>query len=316
MLDVLTVGYPSSDLIMRVSRAPSPGETATILDKPTPNEPHPGGCGANIAVGLARLGLKAGVVAAVGNDPASRRYLARLSGEGVDVSGVLVVPEGDMAHCFLFVTPEGDHQTFYYPGVNAGKPPAILDRVTRTPVRWGVVTVAPREHSLKMAQAWNQAGVPILWSLRRDPQAFPPELTCYLADVSRVAVMNDAEAEMVRDVLGLSHIRGLLSYSLEMAAVVITQGAEGCLVLENGGETRIPAVPPRRFVDPTGAGDAFCSGMLWGLVRDFSWTDAAKVGAVVASFVLERLGAQAGLPDASDVRARYLEFFGEELMPV
>ncbi len=314
MLDVLTVGYPSADLIMRVSRSPASGETATILDLPDMDSPLPGGCGANIAVGLTRLGLRAGLVSAIGNDGISKQYLKSLSTEDVDVSTVMTVP-GKMPRCFLFVAPDGSHQTFYYPGVNAGRPLGIPDSVKSTATRWGVVTVGPKEHTLEMARSWDRKKVPILWSLRRDPIAFPKDLVRYLALVSKVAVMNEAEADMLVEALGLKQVEDVLSFGGNMEALMVTMGAAGSRVVWKEGEVHVPAVPPARFADPTGAGDAFCAGVLWGAIRGLSWDTSARVGAVVASFVLERLGAQEGLPNAVAVEKRYHEHFGEELVP-
>ncbi len=313
MLDVLAVGYPSADLIMRVSRPAGVGETATILDLPDLDALNPGGCAANIAVGMARLGSRAGLVSAVGDDNASWKYLALLTADGVDISGVASVP-GRMPLCLLFVTPQGEHQTFYYPGVNAQKPPDIPAAALSAATKWGVITVGPKEHTSEMARSWHEAGVPILWSLRRDPAAFPPDLVRYLARVSSIAVMNEAEAEMLTTELGLERVEDLLSIGERMEAVLITRGAEGSRVVWQDGEADVPAVPPDRFVDPTGAGDAFCAGVLWGRLRGFSWDRAARIGAVVASFVLEEFGAQAGLPDATSVARRLSKHFGEDLI--
>ncbi len=312
-LDVLTVGYPSSDVIIRVSRAPAVGETAMILDRLDLDTLHPGGCAANIAVGISRLGLRVGIVSAVGDDDASGKYLSLLSNEGVDVSGIVRVTGGNMPRCFLFVTPEGEHQTFYDPGVNAEAPPELPNGIVTTPTRWGVVTVGPKAHSFRMVRFWTQSGISILWSLRRDPRAFPRNMIRYLANVSRIAVMNEVEAEMVQDVLGLVSIRGLLSEESKMEAITITKGSKGSIVMWRGGETHVPAVPPAKFIDPTGAGDAFCAGMLWGARFGLAWDSAARIGTVVASFAIEELGAQTGLPNLAAVRRRYSEFFGEEL---
>ena len=98
-----------------------------------------------------------------------------------------------------------------------------------------------------------------------------------------------------------------------MEAITITKGSKGSIVMWRGGETHVPAVPPAKFIDPTGAGDAFCAGMLWGARFGLAWDSAARIGTVVASFAIEELGAQTGLPNLAAVRRRYSEFFGEEL---
>ena len=94
---------------------------------------------------------------------------------------------------------------------------------------------------------------------------------------------------------------------------MVTQGSEGSLWYTRDGTARVPAVPAARFVDSTGAGDAFVAGALFGLLAGLDGPQAGRCAAVVASFVVETWGCQTNLPSPGDLRARYREHFNEEL---
>ena len=113
-MDVLATGYPSIDIIARASHSPAVGETALLQS--LPDEETFGGCGANIAVALARLGFRSGVAMIIGDDPPGDRYLQYLESEGVDTSNVIRVSGEQTSRSYLFLNPDGEHQNFFFPG--------------------------------------------------------------------------------------------------------------------------------------------------------------------------------------------------------
>lgn len=312
-LDVLVTGYPSLDHIFRVNRSPQPGETGVILDAHGLEEVTPGGCACNVAAGCARLGLKAGAVLVLGDDLEGRRYRDALAAEGIDTRGIQLVPGGRSPHCFLFLGPDGRHQTFYYPGVSdCGEIALPLNDSLGQGTRWGVITVGNAVHNDILARWFAGLNIPILWALKGDPHAYPHPLVERLAGLSQVVVMNEDEARALQDMLGLGTLSGLFGRGIR--ALVLTLGARGSRILRPEGSVDIPAIPPRVLVDPTGAGDAFTAGLLFALCRDLSLEIGARIGAVVASFVLEGWGAQANLPTWAQVTERYQDAFGEGLL--
>lgn len=313
-LDILATGYPSLDCVLRVNRAPKPGETGIILDARGLDEVTLGGCPCNIAVACARLGLKTGVVIVLGDDSEGRRYRDVLAAEGVDTRGVQLIPGGHSPRCFLFVDPRSRHQTFYYPGVSdRGDVVLALDDSLTRGLRWGVITVGNAAHNRAVAEWFARLGIPILWSLKGDPHAYPRSLVERLADLSQVMVMNEDEAHALQNMLDLRTFDALFERGIR--AIVLTLGAQGSRVIQADRTTEVPAVPPGELVDPTGAGDAFTAGMLFGLCRNLPLDTGARIGAVVASFVLEAWGCQANLPDRARARERYRAAFGEDLLP-
>ncbi|HID64175.1 MAG TPA: hypothetical protein EYP49_15760 [Anaerolineae bacterium] len=311
-LDILATGYPSVDHILLVNRAPQPGETGIILDARGLEKATLGGCPCNIAVACARLGLRAGVIIVLGDDPEGRRYRDALAAEGVDTRGVQLVPGGCSPHCFLFVDPSGRHQTFYYPGISdRGDIALTLDDSLARGTRWGVITVGNATHNRAVADWFARLGVPILWSLKGDPHAYPLSLVERLANLSQLVVMNEDEAHALQTMLDLYTLDALFERGIR--AIVLTMGAQGSRVIQTDRTVDIPPVPPRELVDPTGAGDAFTAGLLFGLCHDLSLELGARIGAVVASFVLEAWGCQTNLPTRAQMYKRYQATFGESL---
>ncbi|NOZ48879.1 MAG: hypothetical protein GXP37_02375 [Chloroflexi bacterium] len=312
--DFITSGYPGIDYIMPVNRAPNPGETGVILSAPPLSSPYLGGCVLNIAVGGARLGLRTAAIALLGDDPIGEHILQGLQADGVNTSlGIRTVEGGKSAVAFLFVDPEKQHQTFYYPGVSDQDEITLwLDEKDLSGTSWGVITVGNPVHNQQVLEAYVTNGLRILWTHKNDSHAFPTSLVKRLAEVSHLVVLNRCEASAVSSLLGLSDIRGLLSYAPE--AIILTQGAEGCRLLTADGETQVPAVNPTAVVDPTGAGDGFTAGLLFGLCRGFSLKQSCRMGAVTASFVLESWGGQTNLPDTNALKERYLAVFNEQLV--
>jgi len=168
-VDLIVSGYPGLDHIMPVNRAPQPGETGVILRAPRLDTATPGGCTPNIAVACARLGIKTAVAIVIGDDQDGKRMVEALEREGVNIQyGIHVIPGGHTAHTFLFLDPENNHQTFYFPGVSASKDVSIhLEQEALSSAKWGVITVGSPIHNLP--------GSPGIDGRKRHPHPVEPQ---------------------------------------------------------------------------------------------------------------------------------------------
>ncbi|MBN2303113.1 MAG: carbohydrate kinase family protein, partial [Anaerolineae bacterium] len=113
-MDVLATGYPSIDYIARVSHSPGVGETALL--RTVPDRFHFGGCGANVAVALAKLGLSAGVAMILGDDRLGEDYSRYLVGLKVNVNNIIRLHGHKTSHSYLFLNENDQHQNFFFPG--------------------------------------------------------------------------------------------------------------------------------------------------------------------------------------------------------
>lgn len=293
-------------MILPVSHSPAVGETALLRALPDDRAATYGGCGLNVAVGLARLGLMAGVAVVLGDDPAGKRYLSYLRQQGVDTTDAILLPDAHTSRSYLFRNPNGEYQNFFFPGA-ADEWDDTLS--LKSAARYALVTVGAYRYNRQFVACIRQAGIPLAWQLKPDIFAFPVDAMRTFAEASALILMNHLEAQLISRALALKAPEALLNEATR--TIVITSGVQGCAVYTHEGKAAVAAVPPSQLVDTTGAGDAFAAGFLAGVLRGRDMQTSAQIGAVVASFALEAIGCQTNLPGWEQMKARYREHFGE-----
>ena len=293
--EVAVVGSLNLDLVVRVARLPGPGETVPGDDVFR----NPGGKGANQAVAAARLGRRVAMVGRVGDDDAGRELLGSLEADAVDTSQVRVVAGVPSGIALITVSEDGENQIVVSPGANARLTP---DDVGQAGAALGAaaVTLLQLEVPLEaVAAAARAAGGTVV--LNPAPVRDLPEELLAEVDVlvpNRVELAQLAGGAEPGTVAEATRLAG----RLPARAVVVTLGADGCLVIEHGDATHVPAVPVRA-VDTTAAGDAFCGGLADALAGGATLEDAARRAVRVAAAACLRPGAQASLPTPGDLQA-------------
>ena len=293
--EVAVVGSLNLDLVVRVARLPGPGETVSGDDVFR----NPGGKGANQAVAAARLGRRVAMVGRVGDDDAGRELLGSLEADAVDTSRVRVVAGVPSGIALITVGEDGENQIVVSPGANARLTP---DDVGQAGAALGAaaVTLLQLEVPLEaVAAAARAAGGAVVLNpapVRDLPEELLAEVDVLVPNrVELAQLAGGAEPETVAEATRLAG-------RLPARAVVVTLGADGCLVIEGGDATHVPAVPVRA-VDTTAAGDAFCGGLADALAGGAALEDAARRAVRVAAAACLRPGAQASLPTPGDLRA-------------
>jgi adenosine kinase len=244
-----------------------------------------GGCAGNIAYNLARLGGEPVVVAAVGNDGAE--YVERLRSWGLTTDLVKTIAGSYTAQAFIITDLDNNQITAFHPGAMQSAHETPVPE--RTDIRLAIIAPDGRDAMLEHARQLADAKIPFIF----DPgQGLPmfggPELAGFVDRASWVAV-NDYEAQMLAERTGRSieamsrsHLRG----------IVVTLGAHGCELWEQGVKTTIPGVQATEIVDPTGCGDAFRSAMLYGLERGWPLADCARLGNRLGALKIASRGGQ------------------------
>jgi ribokinase len=293
--EVAVVGSLNLDLVVRVARLPGPGETVSGDDVFR----NPGGKGANQAVAAARLGRRVAMVGRVGDDDAGRELLGSLEADAVDTTQVRVVAGVPSGIALITVSEDGENQIVVSPGANARLTP---DDVGQAGAALGAaaVTLLQLEVPLEaVAAAARAAGGTVV--LNPAPVRDLPEDLLTEVDVlvpNRVELAQLAGGAEPGTVAEATRLAG----RLPARAVVVTLGADGCLVIVGGDTVHVPAVPVRA-VDTTAAGDAFCGGLADALAGGATLEDAARRAVRVAAASCLRPGAQASLPTPGDLQA-------------
>jgi 2-dehydro-3-deoxygluconokinase len=300
MLDLLTVGEPLICLSAEGRLAAAPALTKSI-----------GGAEANVAIGLARLGLRAGYVSRVGDDPFGDEIVRTLRGEGVDVSRVQRSPARPTGLMVKELRSPTDVRVHYYRQGSAATeldglgevPPARHVHVTGITVALGAGPAAAVRELLSAAAATG-ASVSLdpnirrkLWSLD-DAVAALREILPYVDDL----LLSDAEALALAGAGDLDEALDLLA-AHGIARVVVRRGARGAVGVAGGERIEVAAEAAGPVVDCVGAGDAFTAGYLFERLSGARFETAMATGAWAAGHVVAQRGDYEGLPDRADYDA-------------
>ena len=169
-----------------------------------------------------------------------------------------------------------------------------------------IVAPGSLDDMLAYTRFYKERGVRYIFDPGQSIPAWDGDNLREMAEGSQALIVNDYELEMFRQKTGLD-VAGLLALTPHL---ITTRGEQGSLLQMAGGAEEIPAVPARQVLDPTGAGDAYRAGLLKGLSQGLGWGDAARLGAVLASFSVEQQGTQEHRVEIKEFWDRYRENFG------
>lgn len=244
-----------------------------------------GGCAGNIAYTLKHLGGEPLVMAAVGPD--AQDYLARFRGWGASTDLIRVEADSYTAQAIIITDTDNNQITAFHPG--AMQQAHLTAVPARDDIKVAIIAPDGRDAMIQHAAQLAEAGIPFVF----DPgQGLPmfngDELKAFVKQATWVAV-NDYEAKMLCDRTG--HTLESLSRS-HLAGVIVTLGAEGCELWEQGVRTHIPGVKAAEVVDPTGCGDAFRGALLFGLERGWPLAECVALGNRVGAAKIAHRGGQ------------------------
>jgi len=244
-----------------------------------------GGCAGNIAYTLAKLGGEPLVMATVGADDVE--YRARIASWGASTEFVRNVPDSYTAQAIIITDTDNNQITAFHPG--AMQAAHTITVPTDRGVRIAIVAPDGRDAMLQHAQQLADAQIPFIFDPGQGLPMFDgAELSRFIAQASWVTV-NDYEARMLSERTGLS-IEAMSRSHLQ--GVVVTLGAEGCELWQQGVCTRVPGVPASEVLDPTGCGDAFRAALLYGLERGWTLERCVALGNRVGALKIASRGGQ------------------------
>ncbi len=243
-----------------------------------------GGCAGNIAYSLKLLGGEPLPMGMLGSDGGS--YLEHLRECDISTRHVGESTEIYTAQAMIMTDADNNQITAFHPGAMSHA--HLLQITAETPAAVGIVAPDGREAMVEHARQFSAAGIPFVF----DPgQGLPmfngDELKAFIAQASWIAV-NDYEAKVLCDRTGMD----LAALSHEVQGLVVTLGAEGCEVWEQGVKTLVAPVAPTQVVDPTGCGDAWRGALLFGLEKGWPLVRCAALGNRVGALKIASKGPQ------------------------
>ena len=261
-----------------------------------------GGCAGNIAYSLKMLGGDPLIMATVGDD--YQPYAYRMDKLRLSQAHVRHVPNSFTAQAFITTDLANNQITAFHPGaMNFSHLNHIADA---RDVGLGIVAPDGREGMQQHAREFYEAGIPFIF----DPgQGLPmfngEELLDFIKRADYVAA-NDYEAKLLQERTGKS----IEELSRLVKALVVTEGAKGSQVFFNGKAETIPSVKPAQVVDPTGCGDAYRAGLLYGISNHLDWQTTGRLASLLGSIKIAQRGAQNHQFTREEISERFREAFG------
>jgi adenosine kinase len=261
-----------------------------------------GGCAGNISYNLKLLGGEPLPMATVGSD--ARPYLERLDALGISRRFIRQVENSYTAQAFITTDMDDNQITAFHPGA------MTQSHLNAVPgdgsVRIAIVAPDGRDGMLQHAQQLADHGIPFVFDPGQGLPMFSGEELLWFIQRADYVAVNDYEARMLMEKTGLT----LAELARKVRALIATRGAEGSEIHVNGDVLSIPVAPARRLVDPTGCGDAYRAGLLYGIANDLEWEVTGRLAAVMGSLKIEHSGGQNHAYDRVAIAQRFTEAFG------
>jgi adenosine kinase len=261
-----------------------------------------GGCAGNIAYNLAMLAGDPLIMATVGAD--AQPYFERLATLGLDPTHVRRVNDTFTAQAFITTDLDDNQITAFHPGaMNFSHLNSVSDAAD---VGLGIVAPDGREGMLQHARDLAAAGIPFIFDPGQGLPMFDgAELERFIDQAAYVTV-NDYEGQLLQERTGQS----LEALAKRVRALIVTRGGEGSTILSAGQALTIPSVKPAAVVDPTGCGDAYRAGLLYGIARGMDWEVTGRLASLIGAIKIASRGGQNHRFDRAEIEVRYKEAFG------
>ena len=243
-----------------------------------------GGCAGNIAYSLKQLGGDPLIMATVGED--FQPYAYRLEKLRLSQEHVRPIKDTYTAQAFITTDLDDNQITAFHPGAMSFSHHNHIGDARD--VGLGIVAPDGRDGMLQHAREFAEAGIPFIFDPGQGLPMFNGKELLEFIHLADYVATNDYEAKLLQERTGKS----VAALSREVKAFILTQGGNGSLIYTGGNEIRIPSVPPAQIVDPTGCGDAYRAGLLYGITNEMDWKITGRLASLLGSIKIAHRGPQ------------------------
>ena len=255
-----------------------------------------GGCAGNIAYNLKLLGGKPLIMATIGDDSAP--YMHRLKQLGLDASHVRDVPGSFTAQAFITTDLDDNQITAFHPGAMTQ---SHRNKVTdASDVSLGIISPDGRDGMLQHAREFHAAGIPFIFDPGQGLPMFDGDELMAFLQLANYCTVNDYEAKLLTERTG----RTLEQLAGEVEALIVTLAGSGSHIYTGGRRMEIPVAVPEALIDPTGCGDAYRAGLLYGIDQGWEWEKIGRLASLMGSIKIAHRGGQNHNPTRDDIAVR------------
>jgi adenosine kinase len=261
-----------------------------------------GGCAGNIAYNLKMLGGDPLIMATVGDDHAP--YTARLDQLGLARTHVREARGTFTAQAFITTDLDDNQIIAFHPGaMNCSHENHVHDA---RGVTLGIVAPDGRDGMLQHAREFHDAGIPFIFDPGQGLPMFNGEELAHFIGLADYVTVNDYEAELLQARTGKS----LEQLAKQVKALIVTLGAKGSVIHAGGKRYDIPSVKPEAVLDPTGCGDAYRAGLLYGITNGMDWAVTGRLASLIGALKIAQRGPQNHAFTRASIAAMYQTNFG------
>ncbi len=261
-----------------------------------------GGCAGNIAYNLKLLGGEPLIMATVGKDFSP--YAQWLGYCGIKQDCIKVLDDSYTAQAYITTDMDDNQITAFHPGAMSFSHLNIVPRDAG--VKLGLVSPDGKEGMVQHAEQFVEAGIPFIFDPGQGMPMFDGAELLHLLEMATWLTLNDYEAQLMRERTGLSPE----AMAERVDALVITRGGNGSLIFTGGEVIEIPPAKPQAVLDPTGCGDAYRAGLVFGLLEGLDWAATGRIASLMGAMKVETHGTQNHSFTLAAFKDRYRENFG------
>ncbi len=264
-----------------------------------------GGCAGNIAYNLKLLGGDPLIMATVGSD--ATPYLQRMDRLGLPRTCVTEITEELTAQAFITTDLDDNQITAFHPGaMNFSHSNGIT---AATGAKLAIVAPDGRDGMVQHAKELAEQKVPFIFDPGQGLPMFSGEELLDFIDKATYVAVNDYEGKMLEERTS----KTLVELSKRVKALIVTRGASGSTIHVEGQQLDIPCVKAEDVVDPTGCGDAYRAGLLYGIASGRDWRATGQLASLMGSLKIACRGGQNHAPTRDEIVNRYQREFGAKL---
>jgi len=261
-----------------------------------------GGTAGNIAYNLRLLNSSPIIMATVGDD--FQLYSDRLSKLEIVQDYIRVIPETHTAQAFITTDLDDNQITAFHPGAMTQSHKTTISTISES-ISLAIIAPDGKDGMINHAKECLDANIPILFDPGQGlPMFNQDELITFIEQASYISV-NDYEAQVLSNTTKLS----IDEISKKVTALIITKGSEGSIIYTDNKILKIAPFPADNIIDPTGCGDAYRSGLTYGIINELSWEKTGWLASIMGGIKIQSPGGQNHTPSINDIES----YFGEKL---
>jgi adenosine kinase len=256
-----------------------------------------GGTAGNIAYNLQLLEGEPLIMATIGEDFAN--YRAWMDQHQLSSQHIKIIPNSFTAQAFITTDLDDNQITAFHPGaMMESHQNSVKDC---SDIALAIIAPDGRDGMFQHARECHEANIPFMFDPGQGLPMFNGEELMHFIDMATYLAVNDYEAQVLQEKTGLS----LAQLAEKVDALIVTLGAEGSHIYADGQRHEIPSVKADKIVDPTGCGDAYRAGLLYGIVRKWDWITCGRLAATMGAIKIASRGGQNHHPSREEIENVY-----------